>query len=82
MMETILDLEKPTYDDYVRRIPEKYHHKLDKRVDFENEDTDIHLVTIAEQLINWEEVSPFLGLSAINISDIKESYPQKPGLQR
>ena len=81
-MDAVLDLQKPTYQEYVSRLPGKYHYKLDKPVDYENGDVDLHLATIAERLLNWEDVAPFLKLSDVNISDIKEIYPHKPALQR
>lgn len=77
-----MDLKKPTIEDYNRRIPTECQYKLDKPLDFENGNADLHLVTIAENLLNWEEVAPYLELSAIMISNIKAKYPFELSLQR
>ena len=41
-------------------------------MDFERSDVDLHITEIADVLEKWEDVAPHLGLSGINIEDIKK----------
>lgn len=62
-------------------IPEQYHYKLEKKVDFEHE-VDLHLEEIANVLDNWEDVAPLLGLTNIQTNDIQETHRYHPDRQR
>jgi len=42
----------------------------------------VDLTDISHSMSHWEMVAPLLGLSANDVSDIKETHPCKPELQR
>ena len=69
-------------------IPESSRWKVDREIDFENKgvqgDTvDKHLGRIAAQMIDWEgTIGDNLGLTRVDIANVKEKYPQNPELQR
>lgn len=73
---------QPTYTEYELCIPAENRFKLNEKLDFDNRDIDLHLGEIADTLDGWEDVAPLLGLKDIHISDIKDTYPQKPSQQR
>jgi hypothetical protein len=51
-------------------------------LDWDNEGVDKDLNTIAEPMSDWEELSSQLGLTEVDVSDIKEKYIGKPELRR
>ena len=69
-------------------IPESSRWKVDREIDFENKGVqggtvDKHLGRIAAQMINWEgTIGDNLGLTRVDIANVKEKYPQNPELQR
>ena len=65
---------------YESRIPLESRNKLDKKVDFENNNVDLHLTEIGQVMKNWEDVAPLLRLEPIEITDIEDS--NKPRRQR
>lgn len=73
---------QPTYTEYELCIPAKNRFKLNEKLDFEKGDIDLHLGEIADTLDGWEDVAPPLGLTDLHISDIRDTYPQKPSQQR
>lgn len=73
---------QPTYIEYELCIPAENRSMLLEKLDFDKRDIDLHLGEIADTLDGWEDVAPLLGLKDINISDIKDTYPQKPSQQR
>lgn len=44
--------------------------------------SDFHITEIAADLIDWEGIAPFLGLTDAEVVEIKEDYPYKPECQR
>ena len=55
---------------------------LDKQLDWDNE-TERDLIEIAHHMLDWEEkLCPHLGLTVVDVHDIKEMYSGKPKLQR
>ena len=56
---------------------------LELQLDWGHEGVERDLMEIADHMLDWEQrLSTHLGLTAIQISDIKEKHPQKPILQR
>ena len=62
---------------YEKCIPFKNLYKLDKKVDCENEDVDLHLNKIAEVMMEWASVAPLLRLTPIEVDDIEVSHQPK-----
>jgi hypothetical protein len=51
-------------------------------LDWDN-DCERDLIAIADHMINWEvKLRYHLGLTNVNVHDIKEKYDKKPELQR
>ena len=73
----MISTDAPTYENYESRIPLESRYKLDKKVDFENNDVDLHLTEIAQVMKEWEDVAPLLGLKDFEITDIEESNRPK-----
>ena len=44
--------------------------------------SDVHLLCIARELKNWEELAPYLGLSEVDEDEIREDYRGQYGLQK
>ena len=56
---------------------------LDQLLDWDQDGVERDLSEIADHMLGWEErLSVHLGLTPVNISDIKEKYPNQPELQR
>lgn len=64
----------PTYEDYKQCIPEEDRWKLDRKIDFEHENIDLHLGELAEVFEKWEEIAPLLGLSSTEVGDITKDF--------
>jgi hypothetical protein len=70
-------MSAPTYEDYVRCIPEKNRWMLQEKIDFQRGDVDLHLGELAEVLEKWDKVATFLGLDGLEIEDIKDDFRRK-----
>ena len=70
------------YSEYVDFIPPQCRFKLDKALDFEHKGVEKDLGEIANHLMDWESRASHLGLTKVDISEIKNSYRNKPALQR
>ena len=76
--------------DLIASIPASSRWKVDKDIDFENKQdiiqggtVPLHIGRIAAQMINWEgTIGDNLGLTRVDIANVKEKYPQNPELQR
>lgn len=64
----------PTYEDYKCCIPERDRWKLDKKVDFERDNIDLHLGELAMVFEKWEDIAPLLGLSNTEVGDIIKDF--------
>ena len=65
----------PTYyEDYRCCIPEGNRWKLDKKLDFEHDNVDLHLGELAMVFEKWEDISPLLGLTGTDVSDIIKDF--------
>ena len=65
----------PTYyEDYKRCIPEENRWKLDKKLDFEHDNIHLHLGELAMVFEKWEDISPLLGLTGTDVSDIIKDF--------
>ena len=64
----------PTYEDYRCRIPEGDRWKLDKKLDFEHHNVDLHLGELAMVFEKWEDISPLLGLADTEVSEIIKEF--------
>ena len=71
-----------SYSEYVNLIPLQNRFKLDKTLDYEHNRVEKDLTEIAGFFVDWESKASHLGLTNVDISDIKETYRSKPELQR
>jgi hypothetical protein len=58
-------------------IPEKNRWMLQKKIDFQHGDIDLHLGELAEVFEKWDKVAPLLGLDDMEIDDIKDDFHKK-----
>jgi hypothetical protein len=58
--------------EYQHCIPAENSCELQKAVDYQNDGVDEHLGELADVLEKWEEIAPWLGLTSIEIDDIKK----------
>ena len=64
-------------------LPPSAHPRLEFQLDSDHKGVETDLYQIAHHMIDWEEkLVPYLGLTAVDVSDIKESCSKKPALQR
>ena len=69
-------------------VPDADQWKLDQEIDFEHRDVrgqviPEHLGRIADSIVEWEGVLAYhLGLTEADTRDIRNTYPNKPSLQR
>ena len=64
-------------------LPASARDHLNKELDWDRGGVDKDLIKIAHHMLDWEEqLSSHLGLTQVDIRDIKERNPQKPELQR
>jgi len=66
-------LPKPAIKDYIACIPDDNKGMLDKQLDFDRGGVDLHLGEIAHNMVDWETLAPRLGLTDVEISDIKQN---------
>jgi hypothetical protein len=63
---------------YVSTLPASARHYLDQPVDRKTD-----LIVIAAPMLHWEQkLLAHLGLTEVDVHDIRESFPMKPLLQR
>ena len=68
---------------YLSSIPATALPYLDNLLDWDQEGVDRHLNRIADAMIEWEEnLSIWLGLTEVQIHDLKKIYSQEPVLLR
>lgn len=67
---------------YISTLPDTASDHLCKKLDYDNEGVDKDLHAIAEHMLEWEWLSPILGLTTANIHDIKSKNHMHPSLQR
>ena len=82
-MANFLNIDCHILLSYLSSLPATALAYLEKQLDWDHEGVDQHLNEIADIMIDWEEkLSTFLGLTEVQIHDLKEKYSQKPVLQR
>ena len=67
---------------YVSSLPASVRPYLELQLDTGHEGVEKDLYEIANDMLNWEEISTHLRLTATDVSDIKEMNLNKPALQR
>ena len=68
---------------YVSSLPPPAHDYLKLQLDWGHGEVEKDLHQIADKMLKWEEkLSAHLGLTPVDISDIKERNPSKPELRR
>jgi hypothetical protein len=56
---------------------------MEQVLDWDHEGVDRDLIAIAHHMLYWEEtLCPHLGLTEVDVHDIKHCHPNKPQLQR
>jgi hypothetical protein len=56
---------------------------LDQQLDWDHEGVDRDLNKIAYHMLDWEEkLGTYLGLTVVEVHDIKAKHPNNPELQR
>ena len=73
-LSTSVGYDIPTYEDYRCCIPEGDRWKLDKKLDFEHHNVDLHLGELAMVFEKWEDISPLLGLTDTETSEIIKEF--------
>ena len=64
-------------------LPAGVQRYLDEVLDWDQKGVDKDLMEIAHHMLGWEEqLSALLGLTQVDIHDIKEIYFKQPELQR
>ena len=70
----------PDLQSYLKSVPTE---ALDQLLDWDQDEVERDLSEIVHHMLGWEErLAVHLGLTPVNISDIKEKYPNQPELQR
>ena len=70
------------WSSYVSPLPATAQSYLDNQLDWDQEGVDRHLNQIADTMLHWEEkLSTSLGLTEVQIHDLKKNHP-KPILLR
>ena len=73
----------PDFPAYVSCLPPNAHSHLELHLDHDHEGVDKDLCEIAYYMLDWEEkLSTHLGLTDVDIHDIKVKYNAQPSLQR
>ena len=76
-------LEPADFSAYVSSLPAPAIPHLHKVLDSDHEGVERDLHAIAHHMLGWEEkLCTPLGLTAVDVHDIKEEHPAKPELQR
>ena len=63
-------------------LPANARPHLELQLDSGHEGVEKDLYEIASHMLNWEEMSVYLELTPVDISDIKYMHFNKPALQR
>ncbi len=64
-------------------LPASVHPHLERQLDWDHEGVDRDLNEIADVMLDWEvRLSSHLGLTDVDIHDIKEIHNKQPSLQR
>ncbi len=73
----------PDISSYTSSLPASARPHLELQLDWDHEGVDKDLNEIAYYMLHWEEkLSTHLGLTDIDIHDIKDTYRDRPPLQR
>ena len=64
-------LSGSTYGDYAACVPRANQHKLQQELDAESDGVNLHLYQIAELLVDWEPLAPYLRLTDVDVAEIK-----------
>lgn len=73
----------PSLDEVLGAVPGHLKHKLDQILDSGHEDVPLHLGNIADNIPDWQgRVADNLGLTRVEVSDIKRRLKDEPELQR
>ena len=67
---------------YVSSLPAHARPHLELILDHSHEGVEKDLYEIAKHMLNWEEMSSYLELTAGDVSDTRNRYPEKPSQQR
>ena len=71
----------PDLQSYLKSVPTSTE-ALDQLLDWAQDGVECDLSEIADHMLGWERLAVHLELTPVNISDIKEKYPNQPELQR
>ncbi len=83
LLNTVFYHIERDFQSYVSSLPASAHPYLERELDWGHGGVETDLSTIADHMLNWEEkLSTQLGLTPVDIHDIKETYRDKPVLQR
>ena len=78
-----MDFSAPDYQAYLSFLSPYVHTFLEKQLDWDHGGVDVNLNEIADHMLDWEDrLSAHLGLTHIDISDIKKIHLYQPQLQR
>ena len=71
------------YHEHINSIPVSNRHRLNEKLDFDNEDLDTHLEKIADSMINWKvSLATPLGLSEREVHVIGSDNQNQTILQQ
>ena len=73
-ISTLPGHDVPTYEDYIHCIPKENHWKLDKMLDYEHNNIDLHLGELATVFDEWEDIAPLLGLTSTEVGDVIKDF--------
>ena len=62
-----------TYGDYAACVPRA---KLQQKLDANSDGLNLHLYQIAELLVDWEQLAPYLRLTDSDVAEIKSDNNQ------
>ena len=78
-----IDFADHDFSSYVWSLPASARPLLEQQLDWDNEGVDKDLIEIAHHMLDWEvKLCSHLGLTTIDVHDIKEKNSGKPELQR
>ena len=79
---TVVHVFIDDFSSYVWSLPGSARPLLEQLLDWNN-DTERDLIEIAHHMLDWEEkLCPHLGLTVVDVHDIKHIYLTSPELQR
>ena len=67
------------YEDFAQQVSSA---KLDLELDSMHDGVDKHLIAIATELEDWQQVAPYLNIKHRVVKDIITIHPNDPELQR